>query len=168
MQVGVGLGQRYETSRSPAGDETKTQRRSGLQALLATWQIGSRKPFKTPETVHEYEHCPRQAVKPCSGDDALGQPWGGGAVGCTSRHGHILFTSGAHGCYQVSKPMSAVRQEVLRIRETAHAGPDNWHPRPCIITACSRGPLDVIAISSSGSSRHRSTCVRACCRSRAS
>ncbi|KAJ4991073.1 hypothetical protein SVAN01_03423 [Stagonosporopsis vannaccii] len=38
----------------------------------------------------------------------------------------------------------------------------------CIIPASSRGPLDVIAISSSGSSLQRSPAVRACGRSRAS
>lgn len=86
-------------------------------------------------------------------------------------------------------PVRRVRQEVCGADEarTAHAGRPGRVaslalagrlasiPRPCvrrlhqcIIPASSRGPLDVMAKSSSGCSLHGSTSVRAYCRSRAS
>lgn len=104
----------------------------------------------------------------------------GACIACTSRYGHILFSSGPHGCYlSQQKPTRAVRQEVSAEQEQRTQGRatdivGRLADIPglacivCIIPASSRGPLDVIAISSSGSSLHGSTSVRACCRSRAS
>lgn len=108
-----------------------------------------------------------------------GRGVGARTADCTSRYGHILFTSGPHGCYQVSKPTRTVRQEVVRSSEQRTQGRTTHvvdsltgNPRPCVPRlhhcCCFPRPLDVIAISSSGSSLHCSASVRACCRSRAS
>lgn len=78
-----------------------------------------------------------------------------------------------------AKPIRTVRQEVSAEQEqrtqgraTDIAGRLTGIPGlaciVCIIPASSRGPFDVIAVSSSGSSLYRSRSVRACCRSRAS
>lgn len=128
----------------------------------------------------------RQAVSSISRDVVAAQPLlvpvarVGACIACTRCHGHILFTSGPHGCYQSQqKPTRTVRQEVSAEHEQhtqgratdivgTLAGIPGLACIVCIIPACSRGPLDVIAISSSGSSLHRSTSVRVCSRSRAS
>ncbi|KAF9698257.1 hypothetical protein EKO04_003438 [Ascochyta lentis] len=78
-------------------------------------------------------------------------------------HGHIFFTSGPPGCYQVSQTHKNGSPRGCAGRQTAHAGPDNGLSGipglaciVCIMAASSRGPLHVIAISSSGSSLRRS------------
>lgn len=104
--------------------------------------------------------------------------------------GHGLFAQVAmviscshQACMAVIKVSRNPRQwfaKRSRGVRTAHAGPGDrrrWqtdgHPRPCVYRlhhSCfvPRPPFDVIAISSSGSSLHRSPSVRACARSRAS
>jgi hypothetical protein len=84
-----------------------------------------------------------------------------GRGGTLDDGGHNLFSSGPHGCYQVSEPSGVVLPSKLRSRRHAHtehraANITRWwtdgHPRPCvhicIIRASSRSIFDVIAISS--------------------